>query len=136
MKKVKWEKIEFSWNQGCIFALLVERRQLLKISSMYFHYLVVTPFRKDMTLHLVFFKFPSFKGCFVSNLVTTGKMVMNNKILLRDLIVFSLCHYCLLLKQILSFIGAQPRMICVKFGWNWSNIWNARCFAELTTDNV
>ena len=67
---------------------------------------------------------PFTQGCFVPSLVKIGSVVLEKKIFKFRQCIFAICVIISPWKRAGPFIWTNlnphhPRMLCVKFGWNW-----------------
>ena len=93
---------------------------------MYFcYFVIITPWKgQGPSFEQTWIPFT--QRCFVPSLVEISPVVLEKKILKKNINMFSLfCNYLLLEKGVALHLNLlYPRIHCAKFGWNWpSDSW-------------
>ena len=111
-------KFGWNWPSGSL------RRRFLKVVNVFFYVAIIFPWKKCMALNLNKFEFPLPKNtlCHVWLKIAQWFWRRFSKVVN---IFFQFLLLSSLRKRARSFIwkklnSLNPRMICAKFGWNWS----------------
>ena len=112
-------RARFGWNW-----LSGSREKDCLISSVYFRYFTIISPQKRTSPSFEQTWIPFTQGCFLESLVEIGSVVLEKKIFLNFVSVFSLFRDYLPLVEGWPFIWTNlyplhPRIFLAKFGWNW-----------------